>query len=335
MIERIWAKLREWLVLIVGFAAIAGVIGIAALFQPNSEPSASVAAPAKEDTPKPMASPAAAAVPNVKQAAAAPTGAKQGAEGNTRTDSKQSSEAKQNSDTRAQATVTAAPAPQRAPPAAPMAPPAPAQQTAQAVQAPAPATHDHAATPSTTGQPAAAAASQPTATGDAAAGRQVFRKCQACHSLEAGKNGIGPSLANIVGEKAATVPGFNFSPAMRASNLTWDAATLDAYLTDPQKVVPGTKMPFPGLKTDRERSAVIAFLTESSKPGGAAAAPAPAAQNAQAPAPSTTQAEAVPPPSPAPGGRGTKLRARAALHLAQRNRRRPHGVHRGRRLDRW
>jgi succinate dehydrogenase cytochrome b556 subunit len=86
-------------------------------------------------------------------------------------------------------------------------------------------------------------------TGDTAAGHQVFRKCQACHSLEAGKNGLGPSLAGIVGEKAAAVPGYNFSPAMKASNLTWDAATLDAYLTDPQKVIPGNKMPFPGLKT--------------------------------------------------------------------------------------
>lgn len=47
---------------------------------------------------------------------------------------------------------------------------------------------------------------------------------------------------------------------MKVSNLTWDAATLDAYLTGPQKVVPGNKTPFPGLKTKRERSAVIAFL---------------------------------------------------------------------------
>src|SRR5262249_50419453 len=86
-----------------------------------------------------------------------------------------------------------------------------------------------------------------------------------------------------------------FSPAMKASNLTWDAATLDAYLTDPQKVVPSNKMPFPGLKTERERSAVIALLTETSKSGGAAAAPAPD-QRAQAPAP-PTHAEPVPPAS--------------------------------------
>ena len=167
-------------------------------------------------------------------------------------------------------------------------------------------THDHAAAPPTTGQSAPAAATQAAMTGDAAAGRQVFQKCRACHSLDAGKNGVGPSLANVVGEKAAAVPGYNFSPAMKASNLTWDAATLDAYLTDPQKTVPGNKMPFPGLKTERERSAVIALLTAISKGGGAGAAPTPGAQTAQAPAaqppaPSTTQAEAVPSTTPAPG----------------------------------
>ena len=67
-------------------------------------------------------------------------------------------------------------------------------------------------------------------TGEPPAGHQVFRKCQACHSLEAGKNGLVRSLWDV-GEKAAAVPGYNFSPAMKASNLTWDAATLYAYLT--------------------------------------------------------------------------------------------------------
>ena len=109
--------------------------------------------------------------------------------------------------------------------------------------------HDHAPPPTT----AAAAASQTALAGDAAAGRQVFRKCQACHSLEAGKNCLGPSLAGIVGEKAAAVPGYNFSAAMKASNLVWDAATLDAYLTRSAEAGAGNKMPFPGLKTERER----------------------------------------------------------------------------------
>jgi nitrite reductase (NO-forming) len=88
----------------------------------------------------------------------------------------------------------------------------------------------------TSGQSAA-----PTAiAGDPAAGRQVFRKCQACHSLEPGKKLLGPSLQ-----------GYDYSPAMKQANIVWDPKTLDPYLADPQKVVPGNKMPFPGLKTKR------------------------------------------------------------------------------------
>src|SRR3954464_11389282 len=101
--------------------------------------------------------------------------------------------------------------------------------------------------------------------GDVASGRLVFRKCQACHSLEPGKNGLGPSLSGIIGKKASSVTNYNYSPAMKSSSLTWDVATLEAYLTDPQKWVPGNKMPFPGLKTENERKAVIAFL--ASAPG--------------------------------------------------------------------
>lgn len=307
-------KLQEWLILIVGLAAIPILIGIGALFQSAPEPPASVAvAPAKQaDAPKPMASPAAAATQNAKQTAAAPSSTKQAAEGNVRTDGKQASDTKV-------AAAPPAPTPQQSPmptPAAAPSPPAaqPIQpaQTTQTAQPAAPLVHNHAPTAPTTGQAAAAAAPQPAVTGDAAEGRQVFRKCQACHSLDAGKNGVGPSLANIVGEKAGVAPGYNFSPAMKASNLTWDAATLDAYLTDPQKVVPGNKMPFPGLKTERERNAVIALLAGTSKSGGAAAAPAPAAQNAQAPTPPATSTEpvpstssAIPGPSYVPGLRYT------------------------------
>src|SRR4029453_16745858 len=63
--------------------------------------------------------------------------------------------------------------------------------------------------------------------GDREQGRQVYRKWQACHSLEAGKNGLGPTLAGIVGKKAASDPNYPYSPALRASGLSWDVATLD------------------------------------------------------------------------------------------------------------
>ena len=117
--------------------------------------------------------------------------------------------------------------------------------------------------------------------GDAAQGRQVFKKCQACHSIEPGKNMLGPSLAGVVGRKSGSETGYNYSQAMKQSNLVWDPATLDAYLADPQKEVPGNKMPFPGLKTPNDRNDVIAFLVASGT--GAQAAPLPPAAPALAP----------------------------------------------------
>jgi len=116
--------------------------------------------------------------------------------------------------------------------------------------------------PSTTREqaPVATAAAGATSGGDAAAGRLVYRKCQACHSMDAGKNMLGPSLAGIMGRKAGTESGYNYSAAMKQSGLVWDGNTLDAYLADPQKLVPGNKMPFPGRKLlDAElRAAVLA-----------------------------------------------------------------------------
>ncbi len=93
---------------------------------------------------------------------------------------------------------------------------------------------------------------------------------------------LGPSLAGVIGRKAGTEPNYNYSPAMRGADIVWNAQTLDRYLKDPASVVPGNKMPFPGLKTDHDRADVIAFLTASS---GAAAAPT--TQQAPSPAPAT------------------------------------------------
>ncbi len=94
------------------------------------------------------------------------------------------------------------------------------------------------------------------------AGEQVFtRNCGVCHSEAAGQNKMGPSLAHVVGRRAGSEPGFAYSPAMKSSNLTWDAATLDRYLADPRAVVPGTKMMFAGLKNPAERQALIQALS--------------------------------------------------------------------------
>jgi len=185
------------------------------------------------------------------------------------------------------------------PPAA-QANPAPSPQPSSppsSETAPASPVHDHAAAsqaPSsdkTTGQSATPIAT-PTA-GDAGAGRPVFRKCQACHSIAPGKNLLGPSLAGVIGRKAGAEAGFNYSPAMKSADIVWNPETLDQYLADPAKVVPGNKMPFPGLKTDHDRADVIAFLAASAgggKPAAAAAQPPSSGAAAPAPQPAQTQA---------------------------------------------
>ncbi|WP_245288040.1 copper-containing nitrite reductase [Bradyrhizobium sp. Ec3.3] len=158
----------------------------------------------------------------------------------------------------------------------------------------------------TTGQsPAAPASNAATAAsnavrgiGDATAGRLVFRKCQACHSTEPGKNMLGPSLAGAIGRKAGSEAGYNYSPAMKSADIVWSAQTLDQYLTDPAKVVPGNKMPFPGLKTDHDRADVIAYLAGGTQPAATAAQQPSQAAASPTPQPAQTQvAQAAPGPS--------------------------------------
>lgn len=114
---------------------------------------------------------------------------------------------------------------------------------------------------------AALAASPALAEGDAAAGEKVFAKCKACHEADKGVNKVGPTLKGLIGRKFAAVEGYNYSEAMTAKaaeGLVWDEATLIAYLPDPKKFVPKTKMAFPGLKKPEEIANVIAYL--KSKP---------------------------------------------------------------------
>jgi cytochrome c len=93
-----------------------------------------------------------------------------------------------------------------------------------------------------------------------AAGKTAFGACRACHSVEKGKIGIGPSLYGVVGRKAGSLPGFSYSKAMTASGITWDEAALDAFMAAPQAKVPGTRMPFGGLKDPVKRKAIIDYL---------------------------------------------------------------------------
>jgi cytochrome c len=88
----------------------------------------------------------------------------------------------------------------------------------------------------------------------------AFNQCKACHKVEAGKHGVGPSLAGVFGKKAGTTEGFKYSDAHKASGLTWDEATLGKYLADPKGTVPGNKMAFAGLKKPEDVAAVVAYL---------------------------------------------------------------------------
>jgi cytochrome c len=95
---------------------------------------------------------------------------------------------------------------------------------------------------------------------DARSGKAVYAQCAACHSID-GSNGAGPSLQSIEGRRAGSFPGFRYSRAMRNAGHQWDAASLDAYLADPQKAVPGNLMPFSGITDARQRADLIAYLS--------------------------------------------------------------------------
>jgi cytochrome c2 len=108
----------------------------------------------------------------------------------------------------------------------------------------------------------AAAPSGP-APADAQRGAQIFNRCKVCHSLAAGQNRVGPSLYGLFGRKAGTVPGYDYSAAMRQAGVTWDEQTLARYLADPNKFVPGDKMAFPGIKDPGALADLIAYLKQA------------------------------------------------------------------------
>ncbi len=100
---------------------------------------------------------------------------------------------------------------------------------------------------------------------DVAKGEKVYKKCKACHALEAGKKKVGPSLHGVFGRKAGTVEGFKYSKAMVDSGIVWDAETISAYMADPKGYIPKNRMAFPGLKKEADRADLIAYLKEATK----------------------------------------------------------------------
>ncbi|MFT4506316.1 c-type cytochrome [Caballeronia sp. 15711] len=85
--------------------------------------------------------------------------------------------------------------------------------------------------------------------------------CAVCHSAAPSENRIGPSLSGVIGRKAGTYHGFNYSQAMTKSGVVWNAETLTRFLRDPQITVPQTRMAFPGVSDDADRAALIEYLT--------------------------------------------------------------------------
>jgi cytochrome c len=98
--------------------------------------------------------------------------------------------------------------------------------------------------------------------GDANRGEQLYEACTDCHSLD--KNDVGPRHRGVFGRKAASLPDYDYSDALKSANIVWNEETLDKWLTDPQAFVPGVKMFF-HLDNPQDRADVIAFLKERAK----------------------------------------------------------------------
>lgn len=99
------------------------------------------------------------------------------------------------------------------------------------------------------------------ADGDPVRGEAIYRRCQGCHSIEA--NRIGPRHAGLFGRTAGSLPDFAYSDALRASGVVWDETSLDGFLAAPRQFIPGTKMPFAGIKDPQERADLIAWLKQA------------------------------------------------------------------------
>jgi cytochrome c len=103
------------------------------------------------------------------------------------------------------------------------------------------------------------------AAGDPAKGEAKFKECAACHKLEAGANNVGPSLHGIIGRPAGGLPDFRYSPAIKRSGITWTPDTLDAFIKEPQAMVPANRMPYAGLANPADRADLIAYLQKAAQ----------------------------------------------------------------------
>jgi cytochrome c len=110
---------------------------------------------------------------------------------------------------------------------------------------------------------AIAASAAPALAQDVAAGENSFKKCLACHRVGAdAKNLVGPLLNGLEGRKSGTIEGYNYTEANKNSGITWSEDTFKEYITDPRAKIPGTKMVFAGIKNDKEKADLWAYLKQ-------------------------------------------------------------------------
>ena len=110
---------------------------------------------------------------------------------------------------------------------------------------------------------AAAAMAQAAQAQDVTAGEQSFKKCQICHRIgEGAKNFVGPELNGLDGRHSGSVAGYSYSDANKSSGIVWNEATFKEYIKDPRAKIPGTKMVFAGIKNEKEKGDLWAYLNQ-------------------------------------------------------------------------
>ena len=103
---------------------------------------------------------------------------------------------------------------------------------------------------------------------DVEKGANVFKQCQACHSIGPGaQNKIGPELNGLDGRKAGTVPNYSYSDANKNSGIVWGDQTSKEYIKDPRARIPGTKMIFPGVKNEQQANDLWAYIKQFDESG--------------------------------------------------------------------
>ncbi len=112
----------------------------------------------------------------------------------------------------------------------------------------------------TLGLVAFGAAASAAAVPDTTHGEEVYGRCLACHALAYDR--VGPRHCGLFGRRAGSVPGFDYSPAMKKSGIVWDDKSLDRFLAAPMEAVPGTRMTYDGVKDPKDRADLIAYLKQ-------------------------------------------------------------------------